>query len=115
MASAANMIQKVEFSGDVLPHCPFCGKLPLVEGTDGAFQLSPCPHTLFIATDEGFEYRSERFNSLKGIVADGDDEPDIGDDSYDSYTDDLALGEGVKFAVYAPAPSFMGVYYGYAP
>ena len=97
------------------PPCPFCGT-QIVTGDDAAgFALAPCPHTLFIATDEGLEYRSDRFDSLKGIQGVANNDLDGCDDGYDAYTDDLAITNGIKFAMYAPAPSFFGSYFGFAP
>lgn len=36
------------------------------------------------------------------------------DDSYDECADNLTIENMIKFAVYTPAPSFLGAYHGYA-
>lgn len=43
-------------------HCPFCGTE--VTNEEKAPEINPCSHTLFIATDEGFEYSSEPFRLI---------------------------------------------------
>lgn len=77
--------------------------------------MTPCEHTLFIATDAGFEHRSERFDRLMGITGVDADDLDTGDRSWDAYTDELRCADAVKFASYLPAPSGFGVYVGFAP
>jgi hypothetical protein len=112
--SAANRIQRVELNTYGAPICcPACGK-KVVPGDDDAteFLLDPCPHTLFFAVDDGFEYRSARFDELKRIVGVPDDDLDI-EGGIDKFTDDVPLKNAVKFAVYIPAPSFYGAYVGF--
>lgn len=114
-------IQRVELSLTNIPiHCPFCGQRVLgYAGSDEdpsqESQVHPCPHTLFVAHDEGFEYRSARFNDAMGLPTDEDPFPDIGDDSYDSFTDKVSIADALKFASYVPAPSGFGAYVGFAP
>jgi len=116
MSTSTTKIQKVVLTGDyTAPHCPFCGTQTMIEGDAAGGKMIPCPHALFVATDEGFEYRSDRFDSLKGIHGAGNGDLDSGDDGYDGFTDDLVIANGIKFAMYAPAPSFFGSYFGFAP
>jgi hypothetical protein len=111
-------IQRIEFSNNYgeRQHCPFCGQLVLDLGSE-AFVVEPCPHTLFIASDEGFEYRSARFDQNVGIVGRSDDDLRSGEgwDGFDALTDGVTLPDSVKFARYDGAPSFMGGYVGFAP
>jgi hypothetical protein len=103
--------------------CPFCGFVcfPGDENAeDWSFDAATCvcDHTLFVATDHGFEYRSREFNRLAGLPDNGKPEADLPDNSahgYDGYTSALKIPGAIKIASYAPAPSFSGVYYGFAP
>lgn len=95
-------MQRVELSSYRDPlYCPFCGNK-----TIGERKISPCEHTLFIATDEGLEYCSERLdrNELENQAEDS---------SWDEATDGLDYPDSLKFAIYIPAPSFFGSYVGY--
>jgi hypothetical protein len=113
-------IQRVELSCYHIPiHCPFCGKQIFVEDDDEEeeSQVDSCPHLLFIATDYGFVFRSARFNTLKKLDDGVTDENAAAGitGGFDAFTDALEIKDGVKFAVYVPAPGFMGAYYGFAP
>jgi hypothetical protein len=105
--------------------CPFC-TLQVYPGdkvNDWNFDPSTgvCEHTLFVATDSGFEYRSSLFNQHMALADNQESEPDLKkgteDDfeGYDHFTSKVSLSGSVKFASYAGAPSFFGVYYGFAP
>ena len=94
--------------------CPFCKQVVLQEDAEQA-AVDPCPHTLFIATDEGFEFRSGRYDGLKGITGVEDRDIPLGDDGWDGYTDRLCCPGAVKIASYIPAPSGFGCYLGFAP
>jgi len=97
-------------------HCPFCGTKVLdLEVAQSEDMVNPCPHTLFIAHDEGFEFRSERFDANVGIAGMDDDDIETPDKGWDGLTDQVTLTDAVKFAAYAPAPVFMGSYIGFAP
>jgi len=119
-------IQRVELCKryDTNIHCPYCGNLILnndklgqaEEALEVSDVLTPCLHTLFFAHDEGLEFRSMRFDSLKNI-SDFDEDAIVDDDDFlgwDSYTDDIEVSDGVKFAMYVGAPSSMGSYIGFA-
>jgi len=110
-------IQKIEIEHNRPFHCPHCGarvvSLDEVDNEKGP-SITPCPHTLFICSDEGFEYRSEIYDSLKEIGGLSNDEIGV-EESWDNYTDQLELEGATKFASYVPAPSGFGVYVGFAP
>ncbi len=107
-------IQKIEMQSNNLPlHCPVCGQCILTGTGDKQDVLNPCKHTLFIANDEGFEYRSIIFDKVKGIDGAKLNQIDIGDQGCDRFTDSFALKNTIKFAFYEPAPSFFGVYVGF--
>jgi hypothetical protein len=95
--------------------CPFCGQKVLDFSSSDDDLLKSCAHTLFSATDEGFNYRSERFNKL--VVEQGIPDEDDGEEfmGYDDMTDCLDVTDGVKFAQYVGAPGGLGGYLGFAP
>jgi hypothetical protein len=98
--------------------CPFCGSKVVDMDEENAVSINPCVHTLFVATDEGFEYRSARFNEALGINDLQDDEIDshFGDAAgFDGITDSVDLPDAVKFAAYVGPPGGMGSYVGFAP
>lgn len=100
-------------------HCPFCGTR--VMGADPADEtlITACTHTLFVAHDTAFEYRSERFNlnlSLNGLTDKEVEKRWLGETGgIDHFTDQVTLVDAIKVAAYAPAPSAYGSYYGFAP
>lgn len=114
MDKAESKIQKIELTSGDIPHCPFCGQRPITGIGAEIHQLAPCGHTLFIATDAGFEYRSYAFDAAMGIVAIAAGDLPVGEAGYDAYTDAVRINNAVKFAVYGPAPSFFGAYFGFA-
>ncbi len=104
-------IQRVELDTYASPiYCPACGQQVLSpeEGT-----VNECPHTLFVAHDAGFEYRSPRFDEAMGIVGVDSDDIELGEHHYDGFTDRVAIKNSIKFAIYIPAPSFAGTYVGF--
>jgi len=107
-------IQRVELSTDVAIHCPFCGQLVVDNGEDAEDVVLPCPHTLFFATDGGFEFRSPEFNTNLGLTADYDD-CDSGENGFDQLTDKVDIPDAVKFVTYVGPPSFFGAYVAFAP
>lgn len=100
-------------------HCPFCGTR--VMGADPADEtrITACSHTLFIAHDTAFEYRSGRFNDsleLGGLSDSEVEERFLSEEGgIDALTDQVQLADAIKVAAYAPAPSAYGSYYGFAP
>ena len=100
-------------------HCPFCGIR--VMGADPADEtrITACPHTLFIAHDTAFEYRSERFDENLKLTGLSDEEIEARwlaeEDGVDGLTNQVTLADSIKVAAYAPEPSAYGSYYGFAP
>jgi len=91
---------EIEYGKTIL--CPICNK-PVIP--DEAASITPCPHTLIIATDEGFEYASEHVDiiAIEEMIND----------------EDMSWGEGLGkldrigeylLSRYQPSPSFFGVY-----
>ncbi|MCE1240381.1 MAG: hypothetical protein LWW83_10715 [Azonexaceae bacterium] len=100
-------------------HCPFCGTRVMGADPQDETRITACPHTLFIAHDTAFEYRSERLNSnlkLNGLSDKEVEERWLGEaGGVDGLTDQVTLADAIKVAAYAPAPSAYGSYYGFAP
>ena len=112
-----NTIVNVEVPHTATIFCPFCGveALNFEKGDAGEDYFKVCPHTLFVAHDEAFEFRSERFNSALDISGVDNDELDLPEHGIDGLTSQISLSGAVKFAGYVPAPSFFGTYIGFAP
>ena len=93
-------MQRVQLDGYDGPlHCPFCGRETIAE--EG---ISPCEHTLFIATDEVLPYCSDRVKK-RSLVKQAEEE------GWDGATDELEYDDSVKFALYVGGS---GAYVGYA-
>jgi len=107
-------IQSVELSLDQAIHCPFCGGLVL-PALDAELALNPCAHTLFIATNEGFEFRAPRFDENLKIVGVDNDDVDTEEVGLGVLTDQVDIRDGVKFTLNSPPPFGLSVYLGFAP
>ena len=74
-------IQRVELNTfyNASVHCPFCGKKVVAneEEVSAAERIHPCRHTVFVACDEGFEYRSPLFDEKLGLVNVADEDIDL--------------------------------------
>ena len=114
--SMKNKIQRVElnefYSASV--HCPFCGSKVVRMDEADPKPANPCPHTLFVTTDYGFEYRSPRFDEKLGLVNVDEDDIELPEQGIDGLTDGLVTADAVKFASYVGAPSGFGSYVGFA-
>jgi hypothetical protein len=94
--------------------CPVCNETVAILPQDDEAILNPCEHTLFIATDYGYEYTSEKFNKHMN-VPEGDSEYRGDADHIDEFTSQVTLKGAIKYAAYTPTPGCLGVYYGFAP
>lgn len=117
MTTPAAAITRLEIRPFIAIHCPFCGHevkpLETFKLGEDPGEITPCAHTLFIASDHGYDHRAPLYNKLRGLDPD-DDDIDLDEDNMDEFTDKLPLAGSIKIAQYAPAPSFMGTYYGFA-
>lgn len=99
--------------------CPFCGQKVLDHeaGRDGRSEdiVRPCEHTLFVAHDEGFEYRSPRFDADRKIEDVEYEDPEFPNVGLDALTDQVTIQDSLKIAAYVGAPSGFGSYAGFAP
>lgn len=107
-------MQRVELcrNYEVSIHCPFCGALVKDMSEDAAEHYQPCPHTLFLAHDEGFEYMSDRAAASLGVNS--IDEAMEREESIDELTDLIKVPDSVKFAAYVGPPGGFGDYVGFA-
>ena len=123
-------LEKINIDADVLPiYCPIChgsvfGDKEEIEEMneddpdpwDLEWDFTPCVHTLFIASDDGFLYRSTRYNKHMSFPENHDeifyaDLPEVYD-GFDDLTDNISLPGAIKFAGYATHGS---IYFGFAP
>lgn len=108
-------MQRIELTNFMGPlHCPYCGQLVFRMDLDVDDEpiTAPCPHTLFIASDDGFDHCSAKFTQLANLPEDWDDD-DLPDNGIDGLTNSVEVPGGIKFASYVQAPSFYGTYYGF--
>ncbi len=100
-------------------HCPFCGVRVMGADPVDETRITACPHTLFIAHDTSFEYRSARLD--ENLQLDGMTEQEVearwmqDERGIDGFTDTVSVADAIKVAAYAPSPSAYGSYYGFAP
>jgi len=91
--------REIRYSEDIV--CPFCKKTLLNKEIVADYET--CEHTIFVATDDGFEYIRD---DMKSIINEDVDE------SYDSYTAQLPIN-GIRIADYPPPPALLGAYWGF--
>ena len=100
-------------------HCPFCGTRVMGADAEDETRITACLHTLFIAHDTAFEYRSERLDNNLELSALSELEIEqkwsAHRNGIDGFTDEVTVPDAIKVAAYAPAPSAYGSYYGFAP
>lgn len=100
-------------------YCPFCGTR--VMGADPADEtrITACQHTLFIAHDTDFEYRSARLNENLHLAGLSDEQVQARwqatEGGVDALSDQVTVPDAIKIAAYSPEPSAYGNYYGFAP
>ena len=66
--------------------------------------ITPCPHTLFLATDEGYEFKRD------DVIVNDEDE----DEGFDTMTDSVNKLNAIKICQYEGAPSGIGSYIGFS-
>ena len=93
-------------------HCPFCNQLVF---NQEKMKINSCQHTLFIAHDHGFEFCDLRTKkNLK--ISENEDLENYGEfleTGMDEFLRGVDMAGSIMIAVYVPAPSFFGSYYGF--
>jgi hypothetical protein len=84
--------------------CPYCKKVLLDTTEIEPFQT--CQHTIFVCTDNGFEYIHPNYTTQIN--------PKEKSLNFDKYTLSLPF-KGIRIAQYNPPPSHMGAYWGFMP
>jgi hypothetical protein len=116
---ANSKMQRVELCTfyDIDLHCPFCGQKVVNYGSNGSEPgVTPCLHTVFSASDEGFDYRCPEFNAFFKLDEEDDvDVDELGFDHIDAMTDAFEAVDGIKFAQYVAPPGGIGGYVGFVP
>ena len=102
-------VKRIEIDPDSNVRCPFCDELVLnmdaLNSDDETINpITPCPHTLFLATDEGYEFKRD------DVIVNDEDE----DDGFDTMTDSVNKLNAIKICQYEGAPSGMGSYIGFS-
>ena len=105
-------IVRWEVDSEISIFCPFCGHKVLDYDNN---DISPCEHTLFAASDDGFEHRSELFDKNLGLHGIPDDDLDLPEYGIDGLTNQVTVANSIKIAQYEAPPSMLGGYVGFAP
>ena len=92
--------------------CPVCHEKVMPADDEDCLDPIPCNHTLFIACDDGFLYRSDLFDEIQGTSGVDNDDL-VFEGSIDDYTSKLPIDNAVKIATYLPPPNFYGSYVGF--
>jgi hypothetical protein len=85
---------------------------------EGNYDYKTCEHTIFIAHDEGFEFRTAEVNKLLKINPKTDGlEIEVPDGilGFDGFTDLIDIEGGVKIATYDDCARPEGIYFGFKP
>lgn len=109
--TGGNKVNIIELSEEYVSviHCPFCGTE--VTNEEKAPDLNPCPHTLLVATSEGFEYISERLSEACESQLIGD--PDL--IGHEAVIEKAQFPSSLCFVVNPMPPSMLALYVGFAP
>jgi hypothetical protein len=94
-------MKSIELNYDEDIVCPFCNKT-LTDYEDIDFEI--CTHTVFVASDYGFEYVREDYQNIVNNDADLL--------NIDAYTKSLPFN-GIRLVQYAPNPGSLGSYWGF--
>jgi hypothetical protein len=88
-------------------HCPKCGtKIVQMQGDEA--EIVECPHLLFVATDDAFEFATDQVIASYQELQQYNDVVDI-----DVFTSGLAVADGMKFSMMIPAPALLSAYAGF--
>ena len=98
--------------------CPFCDKEigPEFDGDSTYGDIQICDHLLFLGTDAGFEICNNRVKKNLDIPLDEkiNEYLEKYDETVFSLTSRIDLPGSIRIDTFAPSPSHLGVYYGFA-
>ena len=108
-------------------HCPFCGDKVIDYGVENPDEAGvfPCKHTLYIASEEAWEYQSETFNKHLGL--EGVDLNEVGwgkDELPEQYKDlssnfelidQIKIPDSFNISQHVGPPAMMVGYIGFYP
>jgi len=112
---------------DVNIHCPFCGDKVIDYGAENSDEAGvlPCKHTLYIASEEAWEYQSETFNKHLGLVGVDLNEVGLGKDELPEKYKDLfsnfeliekiKIPDSLNISQHVGPPAMMVGYIGFYP
>ncbi len=77
---------------------------------------NPCTHLLFVATDYGWEYQSDRFlEMLENLKTDAEEDDYEDFDNLSDQLNQVVLPGSIMLEVITPAPGSLCAYIGYGP
>ena len=105
---------------DVNIHCPFCGQKVLDYGIEDEqdMDINPCSHTLFVCSEEAWEYQSEEFKTnlgIEGVDLNNETPEDFEDLSVAEITEKVSLSDPIKITQIVGPPAMISGYIGFAP
>jgi hypothetical protein len=112
------MIEVIEeFEDPETPHqrCPICNEV-VIDLAPTPPTMTPCKHTLFIATDHGFEFCDDRTKENLNIPKDADpnEYAEKHDERYDGLTSSITIQNSKKITVREDFPyGSEGAYFGF--
>jgi hypothetical protein len=99
-------------------HCPLCGVKICASASDQTeWMVEQCEHLLFLATDEGFEYRSDRFDkAVEAALNNKSDEEreDLSDD-VNALVELVEIQDAFMFQSVMGPPAQFNSYVAFAP
>jgi len=85
--------------------CPICNKSVIPDEAEEEASITPCPHTVIIATDEGIEYGNDQVDII--TIEEMEDNEEL---CWGEGLEKLACIGGYLLTRYQPPPSFFGIY-----
>lgn len=112
-------MKKIELIWPTKVVCPFCNQLiQTIDEVEGFSEYKLCEHVIYLAHDEGFEFRSDEVNKqLKIDPKEQNMDIEFPDEvsGYDDWTDLVKIEGGIKVAAYDDCTNPEGIYFGFKP
>ena len=101
-------------------HCPFCGDKVIDYGVKDPDEAGvfPCRHTLYVSSEEAWEYQSETFNKhldLEGIDLNEDGLPEQYKDLISNFEliEQIKIPDSINISQHVGPPAMMVGYIGF--